>query len=254
MITSIHQPDFLPWLGFFNKVRQSDLLVIGDHVQYRYKGYQNRNKIKTANGAQWLTVPIVHDFGQPINKVKIVNREQNGLMWDDLHLRTLQIDYGQAPYYDKYIGIFEKIYKKRLDLLADCNLEFLKEIFGILGINVKIKKTSEMNLISSKTEQVIEICKIVNADTYLSGTGAVQYMEESLFKQNGIKLLYDNYEHPVYKQRFMKLGFLPNMSVIDLIFNEGPESFEIIKSGFKGFELNAEHANQVTNNNTSNMK
>jgi len=254
MIISIHQPDFLPWLGFFNKVRQSDLLVIGDHVQYRYKGYQNRNKIKTANGAQWLTVPIVHGFGQPINKVQIVKREQNGLMWDELHLRTLQVNYGQAPYYDKYIGVFEKIYKKRLDLIADSNLEFLKEIFGILGINVQIKKTSEMNLTSSKTEQIIEICKIVNADTYLSGLGAAQYMEESLFKQNGIKLLYDSYEHPVYKQQFMKLGFLPNMSVIDLIFNEGPESFEILKSGFKGFELNSEHASQVTNNNTSNMK
>jgi hypothetical protein len=238
MITSIHQPDFLPWLGFFNKIRLCDLLVIGDHVQYRNKGYQNRNRIKTAKGAQWLTVPIVHNWGQTINKVKILSREQDGNMWDDLHLKTLQVNYGKAPFYDKYIGIFEKIYRKKIELLADCNIEFLKTIFDILGIDIQMKRTSEMNLKGSKTDLIIEICKIVGTDTYLSGMIGAKYMDENIFKQNGIKLLYNNYEHPTYDQQFMKLGFIQNMSVIDLIFNHGPQSFEIIKSGFKGFELN----------------
>jgi hypothetical protein len=216
---------------------KSDLLVIGDHVQYRNKGFQNRNKIKTVKGSQWLTVPIVHDWGQPINKVRILNTEQNGVMWDDLHLRTLQVNYGKAPYYDKYIGIIEKIYKKRIELLADFNLELLKTTFEILGIDVPIKKTSSMILKNSKTELIIEICKLVGADAYLSGIGGAQYMEVELFRKNGMNLYYNNYEHPIYNQQFMKLGFLQNMSIIDLIFNEGPQSADIIKSGFKGFEL-----------------
>lgn len=239
MIISIHQPDFLPWLGFFNKARLSDLLVIGDHVQYRNKGYQNRNKIKTTKGAQWLTIPIIHNWGQAIKDVGINETEQNGVSWDELHLRTLQVNYGKAPFYDKYIGIFEKIYRRRIKLLADNNLEFLKAVFEILGINIPIKKTSEMTLSKSKTELIVEICKTVGADSYLSGMGGAQYMEESLFEKNGLKLLFNNYEHPVYNQQFMNSGFLPNMSIIDLIFNHGPESFEITKSGFKGFELNS---------------
>ena len=237
MILSIHQPDFLPWLGFFNKVHLSDLLVIGDHVQYRNKGYQNRNRIKTSNGAQWLTVPIVHDWGQAINKVKINETEQNGVPWEELHLRTFQVNYGKAAFYDKYIGIFENIYKRKLKLLADHNLELLKALFEILGIDIPIKKTSEMTLKNSKTELILEICQTVGADAYLSGIVGAKYMDENLFEKNKIKLLFNNYEHPVYTQQFMKLGFLPYMSVIDLIFNHGPESFEIIKSGFKGFEL-----------------
>jgi len=239
MIISIHQPDFLPWLGFFNKARLSDLLVIGDHVQYRNKGYQNRNKIKTTKGAQWLTIPIVHNWGQAIKDVGINETEQNGVSWDELHLRTLQVNYGKAPFYDKYIGIFEKIYRRRIKLLADNNLEFLKAIFEILGINVPIKKTSEMTLSKAKTELIVEICKTVGADAYISGMGGSQYMEENLFAENGLKLLFNNYEHPVYNQQFMNSGFLPNMSIIDLIFNHGPESLEITKSGFKGFELNS---------------
>ncbi|HXX05310.1 MAG TPA: WbqC family protein, partial [Candidatus Bathyarchaeia archaeon] len=229
----------MPWLGFFNKARLSDLLVIGDHVQYRNKGYQNRNKIKTTKGAQWLTIPIVHNWGQAIKDVGINETEQNGVSWDELHLRTLQVNYGKAPFYDKYIGIFEKIYRRRIKLLADNNLEFLKAIFEILGINVPIKKTSEMTLSKAKTELIVEICKTVGADAYISGMGGSQYMEESLFEQNGLKLLFNNYEHPVYNQQFMNSGFLPNMSIIDLIFNHGPESLEITKSGFKGFELNS---------------
>lgn len=238
MIISIHQPDFLPWLGFFNKVRLSDLFVIGDQVQYTYKGYQNRNKIKTVKGSHWLTVPIVRDWGQALNKMKTSEDERNGVSWGELHLRTLNVNYNKAPFYDKYIGIFENIYRKKIKLLADNNMEFLKAIFEILGIDVPIKKASEMELTSTKSEQIVGICKTLGADAYLSGTGGLHYIEQSLFETNNIKLLFNNYAHPAYQQQFTNLGFLPNMSVIDLIFNTGPESLEIIKSGFKGYELN----------------
>lgn len=240
MIVTIHQPDFLPWLGFFNKVIHSDLLVIGDHVQYRNHGYQNRNRIKTAKGAQWLTIPILHDGGEAINKVKTMDKEQNGIMWNDLHLRTLQVNYGKAKYYDQYIGTFEKIYRKRAALLADCNLELMNAVFDILGISISMRRTSEMTLATSKTDLIIEILQKVGGDEYISGLKGSKYMDESIFEKNGIKLLYNNYDHPVYNQQFMQHGFLSNMSIIDLLFNHGPESLDIIKSGFRGFELSEE--------------
>jgi hypothetical protein len=247
MIVTIHQPDFLSWLGFFNKVTLSDLLVIGDHVQYRSNGYQNRNRIKTVKGSQWLTIPIVHSWGEPIYKVRALDQEQNGSMWNDVHLRTLQVNYGKAKYYDQYIGIFEKIYKKRIALLSDYNLEFMNAIFEILGIKIPIRKTSEMTLTQSKTDLIVEIIQKVGGDRYLSGLKGSKYMDESVLESNGIKLLYNNYEHPVYTQQFMQQGFLSNMSVIDLIFNHGPESLDIIKSGFRGFELTSDQRMAVVN-------
>jgi len=233
MIT-IHQPDFIPYLGFFNKARLCDSLVIGDHVQYRNKGFQNRVKIKASNGANWLTLPITHNWGQSISSVKI-SKQQNDLSWNEKHLKTLQISYGKARFFDDYIDKFESIYKKNYELLADLNLEFIKLVFEILGINIPIKKTSEMNLTKSKTDLIIEICKNVGADAYLSGMGGAKYMDESIFKENEINLFYSKYDHPTYRQQFMDLGFIPGLSIVDLIFNEGPESIKVLESGFHGF-------------------
>ena len=165
------------------------MFVVGDHVQYRNKGFQNRNRIKTPNGAQWLSVPIIHDWGQAINKVQILDREQNGIFWSNLHLRTLQVNYGKAPYYDNYIGTFEKIYKRGHKLLADINMEFLKAVFEILGIDVQMKKTSEMNLTKSKTELIVEICQTLGADAYLSGLKGAEYMDMNLLEKNRIKIV-----------------------------------------------------------------
>lgn len=235
MMFTIHQPDFIPYMGFFNKARLCDMLVIGDHVQYRRYGFQNRVKIKNAAGAQWLTVPIIHKGDQPINTVKIFQEKDNGLIWYERHLKTLHVNYGKAKYYDAYIGKFEKTYKKDYELLADVNLELIKTVFEILELNIPIKKTSEMNLTQSNTDLIIEIAKKVGADAYLSGIRGVRYLEESDFQKNNIVLSYNKYELPRYNQQFMDLGFIEGLSIIDLIFNEGPQSFEILKSGFAGF-------------------
>ena len=232
MIT-IHQPDFIPYLGFFNKVRLCDVLVIGDHVQYRNKGFQNRVKIKSSNGANWLTVSNTHHMGQQISLVKI-SKEQDEF-WYEKHLKTLQICYGKAKFFDEYIGRFESTYKKDFEFLADLNLDFIKTVLEILGYNIPIKKTSEMNLTKTKNELIIEICKNIGADSYLSGMGGANYIDESIFKKNGIKLFYSKYDHPTYNQQFMNLGFIQGLSILDLIFNEGSESSRILESGFQKF-------------------
>jgi hypothetical protein len=222
-------------MGFFNKARLCDMLIIGDHVQYRRYGFQNRVKIKTRNGAQWLTVPIVHEGDQPINTVKIFQENQNGSIWHERHLNTLQANYEKAKYYDEYIDKFEKTYKKGYEFLADLNLEFIKNVFEILELNIPIKKTSEMNLTESKTELIIEIANKVGADAYLSGIRGIRYLEESAFQNNNKVLRYTKFEHPRYNQQFMDLGFIEGLSILDLIFNEGPQSLEILRSGFPGF-------------------
>ena len=231
MQVSIHQPDFIPWLGFFDKIRLSDLFIIGDNVQFRKKGWTNRNQIKTANGVSWLTIPVHQELGQPINVVKIRKDSQNNMEWYETHLRTLQVNYGKSKFFDEYIGHIEKIYHKKHEFLADFNLELLDMILKILDINVPILKLSEMNLKGEKTELIVNICKKIGADSYLSGKGGANYMDENLIKSNNIKLVYHKFNHPEYEQRFMKLGFIPNMSIIDLLFNEGPNSLNIIKSG-----------------------
>lgn len=230
MLISIHQPDYLPWLGLFSKIRQSDLFVIGDTVQFRKGGWTNRNQIKTANGPLWITVPVHQDLGQAINSVKIRTQKQSGKNWFDNHLNTFRVSYSKSPFYDKYIGIFEKILQKDHEYMSKLNIELLKTVMDILGIDIPIKLLSEMKITSKKTQLAIDICKEVGADSYLSGTGGKNYLEEDLFEKNQIKMFYNDFIHPEYAQRFMKLGFLPNMSIVDAIFNCGEETSEILKS------------------------
>lgn len=245
MIATIHQPDFLPWLGFFNKAALCDVFVIADHVQYRDNGFQNRNRIKTPHGAQWLTVPVARQFGEPIFKVRVSTHRQGSKSWADLHILNIRRNYSRSPHFDKYFGIFEEIYRRGYEHLYEYNVAFIQAIFQMLGIHSKIAVTHDWGLKESKTQSVVEICKHVGADSYISGIRGVRYLDAGLLSSNGIRLLYNKYEHPVYTQLYMKLGFASNMSVIDLIFNHGPQSLEIIKSGFRGFELTAEEIQKL---------
>jgi len=223
LLVKIHQPEFLPWLGYFNKIRLCDLLVIEDDVQYRRQRFQNRNLIKTPTGPRWLAVPVEHeDVRKKICEVRIMNKIEHGNFWYERHLRTLQANYGRARFYRKYITVFEEVYDQQWETLADCNIAFLQALFKILGINIPIQKSSELQLETSKNERIIDICKREGAEAYVSGTGGLNYLNEGLFKMNGIDVLIHDYVHPVYSQRFMKLGFLTNMSVIDLIMDRNP--------------------------------
>lgn len=241
MIATIHQPDFLPWLGFFNKAVLCDTFVIADHVQYRDDGFQNRNRIKTAQGSQWLTVPVVREYGLPIYKVKVSTHKQGSKTWKDLHLMTIQRNYAKAPYYSSGIKAIEEIYRREYTYLYEYNIAFIESIFSMLGISPKVVVTHDMDLKESKTNSVIEICRRIGADSYISGIRGTRYIEDNHLSENNIRLLFNNYEHPTYNQQFMKLGFVPNMSVIDLLFNYGHQSLDILKSGFRGFELKSDN-------------
>jgi hypothetical protein len=226
MIVSIHQPNYLPWLGYFNKIANSDVFIFLDSVQYTTKSFINRNKIKTPRGVQWITLPCLSTgrYGQLINEVEIANSK----CWDRIHWNMIKGNYAKTPYFQDYKYLFESIYQKEWDNLAELNETLVKLICEILNIkNVKFLRASELNISGKSTEMLINICKAVGGDTYLSGNGGKNYMDEQLFEKEGIKLKYSEFQHPVYNQLWG--DFVPNLSVIDFIFNEGGSNFLNIK-------------------------
>lgn len=217
MIVSIHQPQFLPWLGYFDKIYKSDAFVFLDNAQYKKNEYQNRNKIRSKNGTFWLTVPVIikNRFGQKINEVEI----NNLVDWERKHIESIKQNYNKAKHFLEYKFFIDELYSKKWNKLVDINTFTVLSILKILGIERQIYFELQLNITESKTDRLIEICKKLDADTYLSGIGAREYLEEEKFKNAGIKLVYQEFIHPVYTQVYN--GFEENLSIIDLIFNYG---------------------------------
>ena len=227
MILVAHQPNYLPYIGFFHKVMQCDVFVLADHVQYEKKGWQNRNKIRTKNGWTWLTVPVLtkNNFEQRINKVRI----NNAVNWQIRHWRSIYYSYKKAPFFNLYKDFFEELYTKRWERLVDLNETIIMFLLQELNIKAEVIKSSNLNLRGKKTDLLIEMCKKLNADTYFSGVGGKAYIEERKFKEQNLNLLYQDFRHPVYRQRHKP--FIPYLSVIDLMFNRGSNhSSEIIRN------------------------
>lgn len=224
MRASIQQPQYLPYIGFFHKLMLSDVHVVLDDVTYGKNTFVNRNRIKTPQGGEWITVPMKARKDQLIKEYKIDNTHD----WRRKNLNAIKTNYGGAPFFKDYSEFFYDYYKKEWVNLAELDIEALKYIAKELKINVKFIRSSELGITTTETQRLIDICKAVEADAYISGIGGKDYMDEKLFKTNGIKLLYQDFKHPVYKQRFGK--FEEFMSVIDLLFNHGAGSLEIIKN------------------------
>ncbi|MFQ3675105.1 MAG: WbqC family protein [Endomicrobiia bacterium] len=217
MKISIHQPQYLPWAGYFNKILNSDIFVILDDVQYKKNEWQNRNRIKSSSGELWLTVPVHYTFGQKINEIKIDNK----IFWSKKHLKSIELNYKRAPFFNEIFPLVEKVLSKEYIYLVDINVELIKIILNYLEINKKIVKSSEYKIVGEKTLRLINICKTFGADIYLSGQGGKDYLVEEEFKKNGIKLEFQEYKVKEYPQLFN--GFIPNLSILDILFNCGKE-------------------------------
>jgi hypothetical protein len=227
MIVAIHQPNYLPWLGYFYKMAESDVFVIFDDVQLaRGKSYVTRNLVKTSGRVQWLTVPV-RDKGE-LNLIKDVIISQDG-KWQNKHWKTLQGAYARAPYFNKYEAGFREIYGQIWESLCSLNIALIKAIKDMLGIKAQLVLSSELNVQAIGAEKILGILKSLEADTYITGEGkgSQRYIEEAEFKQNNIKLVYHQFRHPVYHQLWG--DFIPNLSIIDLLFNEGEKSLSILK-------------------------
>jgi hypothetical protein len=230
MKTAIMQPTYLPWLGYFDLMDQVDLFVILDNVQFVKQSWQQRNRIKTPKGLEWMTLPVLHQgrFGQLIKDVEI--SEPN--FWKK-HTRSLEVNYGKARHFGFYfpnlMSFFERGEPWRC--LGDLNISLIEWLSGTLGLKTPVVRASTLDVDGKRSSLIAEICSLVKADEYLSPIGSADYLLKEIdeFTKREIKVFFQNYSHPTYTQRFKT--FLPFASVIDLIFNEGPRSIGIIRDG-----------------------
>jgi hypothetical protein len=223
-IVSIHQPGYLPWLGFFKKILSSDIFVFLDDAQYVHRQWHNRNMIRTSQGSIWLSVPVNARSDSNINEVKI----DYGTNWPLTHKKSIKFNYSKARHFEKYWGLIEEFYAKKFDLLLDLNMEIIRYIIKELGITTKTIFSSELKIKEKGSDRNLSICKALGADTYLSGTLGVNYLKVDDFTKNNISIQFQNFQHPVYGQCYDP--FIPNMATIDLLFNEGENSIEILRN------------------------
>ncbi|MBI5698796.1 WbqC family protein [Candidatus Saganbacteria bacterium] len=228
VILTAHQPVYLPWLGLFHKISLADMFVYFDDVQYQTKDWNNRNKIKADQGDIWLTVPVFNkDHYQIKLKDVVIDNKQP---WARKHFKSIYIAYKKAKYFDKQIGFFEDMYSKKWEKLADLNEYMLKHFMKVLGIEVPFFKLSDYGFTSSKSELVLEMCKKMGADLYIFGAQGKNYADIEAFKNAGIGVYFQDYQHPVYGQLHGQ-EFNSFLSIVDLLFNHGEESLGIIQSG-----------------------
>jgi hypothetical protein len=224
MTLSINQPAYLPWLGYFHRIEIADVHVILDHVQFEKNSYINRNKIRTKEGSMILTVPLKTKglFGSlAINIIEIAEDS-----WRTKHFKSIQSTYAKAKYFKHYEPILAELYSKPynrlIDLIIPMNTWFMQE----LNIKTKIVRSSELNTQGVKSDLVLDICKSLNASTYLSGPFGRDYLDMNSFSNAGIKVAFHDYMHPVYTQVYH--GFESNMSILDLLLNHGSKSINYL--------------------------
>ena len=229
MKLAIHQPNYLPWPGYFHKMESVDLFLILDTVQYMKHEYDNRCKIKTPEGEQWLTVPVSSpNLGTPINKVMLA---MNDDIWR-YNWKPLKNNYSKSPFFEEYKDELHEIYGKKWDRLIDLNLKLIETVRNWLGIKTRLKFASELPETTLKgTELILSHCRELKADEYLSGMGGKNYLEQEQFDNDNIRLEFQNYTPVVYPQRFG--DFVPNLSVIDLLFNCGKDSLSRIMRNYR---------------------
>ena len=225
MVTiAIHQPEYHPWLGFFKKISQADVFVFFDDVQYRSNGFQNRNYIKTNTGKMLLSVPVLSKFNSKINEVKI-DKTKN---WYKKHKKSIMTNYSKTDFFEDYKNSIEEIYETEYEYLIELNTKVIKFFLNELKIKTKIIFSSSLNLDSNSPKKILEICKKFNADKYISGVHwGLENLNLKEFSDNQIKIEFQKFLHPIYKQ--CHSPFIPNLSTLDLILNEGKNGRKILE-------------------------
>ena len=226
MILTAHQPVYLPWLGLFHKISLAETFVYFDQVQYLPKDWMNRNKIRTKNGSILLTVPVLRKGYRDLKTSEIeINNSTN---WQKKHLRSISLNYKKSPYFENYIPFFEDVYSRKWEFLGDLNEYMLKWFLDELGIKVNFLNAKNFKFEGEKSSLILNMCKKLDASTYIFGTLGKDYANVHEFEKNNVKLIFQDYNHPKYSQLYSE--FVSHLSVIDLLFNHGPKSLEIILS------------------------
>lgn len=215
MILSAHQPAYLPWLGYFEKLTRSDLFVFLDTVQFEKNSFTNRNRIKTPQGILWLTVPVKvkGHTTQTMRETRIDNRQN----WRQKHLRTIFLNYKKAPRFEQCYPKLEQLYQKEYDLLIDLCFDHLLFWLNELKISTKVLRSGEIPVEGKKSELIWNLCQYFGADCYLSGLLGRDYLDQHRFHNTGIQIEFQDYRHPTYLQ--LHGGFVSHLSIIDFWMN-----------------------------------
>ena len=221
----IHQPDFLPYLGFFHRLLYADIFIILDDVQFLRRAWHHRDEIKTKDGKQWLTLGIKKNT----QDTKINNIYLNYENWQEKHLNLIKQNYLKSEFFEEIFPFISDLYSQKHQKMVDFNLYAIKLLLNIFDINIKIYFSSEFNLKTKSNQLLVDLLEKVNATHYLSGIGAKNYHKDEPFKEANIKVVWQDFKHPVYPQ--LHGEFIPYLSSIDLLFNCGiKKSREILRS------------------------
>ena len=233
MILTGHQPNYLPYPGFFHKILEADQFLIVDTVQFVKRGafgwiHRNRIRTRTEEGWSWLTVPVLTHgkYFQTIQETRIDNR----LPWRRKHWRTLRDAYHKTPGFAEFGPTIEKIYEREWDSLSSLNETLIREILAMLGVSRPVLRLSDRPVPGKASELIVNFCKELGASEYLSGVHGRDYLDLELFDRAGIKLSFQEFRCPEYPQA-VSGPFLANLSVVDLLFCCGQESLKTIETG-----------------------
>ncbi|MDO9391023.1 MAG: WbqC family protein [bacterium] len=220
MIVAAHQPNYLPWAGYFYKMARCDVFVFLDSVQYSRTSYTARCSIKQSDGrASWLSVPVLKKgrYFQNVSEVTIDNQRP----WQSEHLKTLESCYSRTPYFKEYTWLLDLVCRQKWENLSQLNRAVIIKLAEHLGIKAKFANLSDLEAAGKSTEMLVSLCRSLKADEYLSGAGGENYLGQELFQQAGIDLKYTEYQPQPYPQLWGE--FVPGLSAMDLLFNCGLE-------------------------------
>jgi hypothetical protein len=223
MIVAIHQPHYLPWLGYLHRMAQADLFILLDHVQFERRNRQNRSQIRLEGEARWLTVPVVQRSQKELIVEKCIDNS-DPRPWGAIHWSTLRHAYREAEHVRAYASALRGILEARWERLVDLNRAMLDLLRDAFGIRTPLARSSELGAGGVKSELILNLCRAVGADTLLAGLGGSRrYLDLEAFERAGIAVRWHEFAHPVYPQCGPK-PFTPGLAAVDLLFNCGPQS------------------------------
>ncbi|MCG3173136.1 MAG: hypothetical protein GMKNLPBB_01314 [Myxococcota bacterium] len=222
---AIVQSNYIPWKGYFDLIAAADEFILYDDMQYTRRDWRNRNQIKTPQGVQWLTVPVLVK-GKYHQKIR--DTEIDGTGWAEAHWRSLEMNYKRAPHFPEIAAWVEPLYRESHTLLTRLNRRFIEAICQYLGIRTRITNSWDYTLSEGKTERLADLCRQAGGDEYISGPSARDYIDERVFAERGLRLTWFDYDgYPEYPQLWGE--FVHGVSILDLLFNCGPDAYRYMR-------------------------
>lgn len=228
MNVTIHQPEFAPWMGLFDKVLGTDLFILLDDVEFEKNYFQNRNRVRTANGWSWITVPVHHGATTPIDEVTIA--KEDNPRWSEKILKTVYYNYHNADHFERVHDALESFLEGCGERLVTLNIPLLEWMLDEYELSPKVVRSSALDVESAGSQRILDICREVGADTYLSGVSGRDYLDLGAFEDAGVDVTFQEFHHPIYEQEYEP--FIPRMSALEPLMLFGSEASDLLEPGW----------------------